>query len=135
MVTTAWPDGDIYSPSKAALLVSSGFFLGKEVFVSGDLENEANDCRFYLPPSPTQTKSHGLKGYFRGKNGWFSEREEVIMVTRILRDDPGKSSMHNVSSHASRMFTRWHADGEYRDKQSHLDCCGRRFPTMTCTCF
>lgn len=51
---------------------------------------------FYLPPSPTQTKSHGLKGYLRGKRGWFTEREEVIMVTRILRDDPGKSTMHNV---------------------------------------
>ncbi|KAJ3055818.1 hypothetical protein HK097_009122 [Rhizophlyctis rosea] len=45
---------------------------------------------FYLPPSPTQTAS-----YFRGKNGWFSEREETIMVTRILRDDPSKGDMHN----------------------------------------
>jgi hypothetical protein len=56
-----------------------------------------NTSRFYLPPSPTQTKSHGLKGYFRGKNGWFTERQEIVMVTRILRDDPGKSTMHNVS--------------------------------------
>ena len=31
---------------------------------------------FYLPPSPTQTASR-----FRGKNGWFSEREETILVT------------------------------------------------------
>lgn len=44
----------------------------------------------YLPPSPTETK-----GRFRGKNGWFSEREETIIVTRILKDDPSKSSMHN----------------------------------------
>jgi hypothetical protein len=40
---------------------------------------------FYLPPSPTQTASK-----FRGKNGWFSEHEENIMVNRILRDDPSK---------------------------------------------
>ena len=32
---------------------------------------------FYLPPSPTQTAS-----FFRGKNGWFSAREEVCS-TRI----------------------------------------------------
>lgn len=45
---------------------------------------------FYLPPSPTQSKS-----WFRGKNGWFTEREEIIMVNRVLRDDPGKGDMHN----------------------------------------
>ena len=35
---------------------------------------------FWLPPSPTQTK-----GILRGKDGWFNEREEIIMVNRILR--------------------------------------------------
>lgn len=45
---------------------------------------------FYLPPSPTETK-----GYLRGKNGWFTEHEEKIMVNRILRDDPAKGGMHN----------------------------------------
>ncbi|KAJ7800043.1 major facilitator superfamily domain-containing protein, partial [Mycena olivaceomarginata] len=45
---------------------------------------------FYLPPSPTQTGSR-----FRGKSGWFTEREETSMVTRVLRDDPTKLDMHN----------------------------------------
>ncbi|KAJ3027193.1 hypothetical protein HDV00_011347 [Rhizophlyctis rosea] len=45
---------------------------------------------FYLPPSPTQTASP-----IRGKDGWFTEREEFLMVTRILRDDPSKGDMHN----------------------------------------
>ncbi|KAF2101585.1 MFS general substrate transporter [Rhizodiscina lignyota] len=45
---------------------------------------------FYLPPSPYQTASR-----LRGKNGWFSEREEKIMANRILRDDPSKGDMHN----------------------------------------
>jgi hypothetical protein len=45
---------------------------------------------FYLPPGPTQTAST-----FRGKKGWFTEREEVILTMRVLRDDPTKSQMHN----------------------------------------
>jgi hypothetical protein len=43
-----------------------------------------------MPSSPTSTA-----GWLRGKNGWFSEREEIIMVNRILREDPSKSDMHN----------------------------------------
>ncbi len=33
---------------------------------------------FYMPPSPTQTAGHITK------KSWFSEREETIMVTRVL---------------------------------------------------
>ncbi|WVQ87938.1 hypothetical protein IAS59_001669 [Cryptococcus gattii] len=44
---------------------------------------------WYLPASPTETKK-----WWRPK-GWFTEREEVIIVNKVLRDDPTKSSMHN----------------------------------------
>ncbi|KAK0456138.1 major facilitator superfamily domain-containing protein [Armillaria borealis] len=43
----------------------------------------------FMPPGPTQTKA-----WFRPK-GWFTDREEIIMVNRVLRDDPSKSDMHN----------------------------------------
>lgn len=39
---------------------------------------------FYLPYSPTRTKS------VVWRKGWFNEREEIILVNRILRDDPAK---------------------------------------------
>ncbi|KAJ5618292.1 hypothetical protein N7528_006935 [Penicillium herquei] len=45
---------------------------------------------FWMPASPVQTK-----GGLRGKNGWFNEHEEKIIVNRVLRDDPSKGSMHN----------------------------------------
>ncbi|OBZ69164.1 hypothetical protein A0H81_10911 [Grifola frondosa] len=44
---------------------------------------------FMMPPSPTQTRT-----WFR-PNGWFNEREETIVVSRVLRDDPTKGDMHN----------------------------------------
>lgn len=43
-----------------------------------------------MPPGATQTKH-----WFRGKNGWFNEHEEKILVNRILRDDPSKGDMNN----------------------------------------
>ncbi|KAK3389471.1 major facilitator superfamily domain-containing protein [Podospora didyma] len=43
-----------------------------------------------MPAGPCQTKS-----WFRGKKGWFSEREEKIIVNRVIREDPSKSGMHN----------------------------------------
>lgn len=39
---------------------------------------------FYLPHSPTHTKGAIWR------KPWYSEREEVIMINRILRDDPAK---------------------------------------------
>ncbi|KAI1495718.1 phthalate transporter [Biscogniauxia marginata] len=43
-----------------------------------------------MPPGPCQTQS-----WFRGKHGWFTPREEAIIVNRVLREDPSKSDMHN----------------------------------------
>ncbi|KAL9037452.1 MAG: hypothetical protein Q9214_005701 [Letrouitia sp. 1 TL-2023] len=61
---------------------------------------------FYLPPSPTQTKD-----WLRGKDGWFNEREERIMVNRILRDDPSKGDMHNRQAVSFRAF--WYSLTDY----------------------
>ncbi|KAK4458264.1 major facilitator superfamily domain-containing protein [Cladorrhinum samala] len=44
----------------------------------------------FMPAGPCQTAN-----WFRGRKGWFTEREEIIMVNRVLREDPSKSSMHN----------------------------------------
>ncbi|KAJ3542646.1 hypothetical protein NMY22_g3433 [Coprinellus aureogranulatus] len=60
---------------------------------------------FRMPPSPTQTKT-----WFRPK-GWFTDREEVIAVSRILRDDPSKGDMHNREALTPRLL--WKAIGDY----------------------
>lgn len=44
---------------------------------------------FKMPPSPAQTKT-----WYR-KKGWYTDREEKIVVNRVLRDDPTKGDMHN----------------------------------------
>ncbi|KAI9148438.1 transporter [Paramyrothecium foliicola] len=44
---------------------------------------------FMMPASAVQTKT-----WFR-PHGWFTEREEAIVVNRVLRDDPSKGDMHN----------------------------------------
>jgi hypothetical protein len=43
-----------------------------------------------MPAGPCQTAN-----WARGKKGWFTEKEEEIMVNRVIRDDPSKGSMHN----------------------------------------
>lgn len=59
-----------------------------------------------MPASPTQTK-----GILRGKNGWFNEHEEKIMVNRVLRDDPSKGTMHNRQAVTPKML--WQALCDY----------------------
>ncbi|CAD1812810.1 Major Facilitator Superfamily protein [Candida parapsilosis] len=44
---------------------------------------------FLMVPSAVQTKSKW------NPKGWFTDREEKIVVNRILRDDPNKGSMNN----------------------------------------
>ncbi|EAW09385.1 putative transporter [Aspergillus clavatus NRRL 1] len=61
---------------------------------------------FWMPASPTQTK-----GGFRGKEGWFNEHEEKILVNRVLRDDPSKGGMHNRQAITPKML--WKALGDY----------------------
>lgn len=41
-------------------------------------------CFFYLPQSPVSTKS------VLCRKSWYTEREEKIMINRLLRDDPAK---------------------------------------------
>jgi hypothetical protein len=52
---------------------------------------------FLMPASITETHKilHGKASWLHGKSGWFTEREEKILVNRILRDDPSKGDMNN----------------------------------------
>ncbi|KAL3482525.1 major facilitator superfamily domain-containing protein [Aspergillus californicus] len=61
---------------------------------------------FWMPASPTQTK-----GRFRGKDGWFNEHEEKILVNRVIRDDPSKGTMHNRQAVTPKML--WKALWDY----------------------
>jgi hypothetical protein len=69
-----------------------------------------------MPPSPCQTKGRG-----RGKKGWFSEREEKIMVNRLLRDDPSKGDMNNRQAVGlSGLIKSFH---DYDLWPTYLVCC------------
>lgn len=64
-----------------------------------------------MPAGPCHTAS-----WFRGKNGWFTEKEEKIMVNRVIREDPSKSDMHNREPITPRLlwqslkdFDLWYA--------------------------
>ncbi|KIX10472.1 uncharacterized protein Z518_01555 [Rhinocladiella mackenziei CBS 650.93] len=50
-----------------------------------------------MPPSIAETHKifGGRATWLHGKTGWFTEREEKILVNRILRDDPSKGDMNN----------------------------------------
>ncbi|KAH7309788.1 major facilitator superfamily domain-containing protein [Stachybotrys elegans] len=58
-----------------------------------------------MPAGPTQTI-----GWMRGKNGWFNEREEVIIVNRVIRDDPSKGDMHNRQPITPRLLLQCLSD-------------------------
>jgi hypothetical protein len=60
-----------------------------------------------MPPGACQTKH-----WFRGKNGWFNEREEKILVNRILRDDPTKGDMNNRQAVGLRLLWKATTDWE-----------------------
>jgi hypothetical protein len=60
-----------------------------------------------MPPGATQTKH-----WFRGKNGWFNEHEEKILVNRVLRDDPSKGDMNNRQAVGLRQLWKVCSDWE-----------------------
>lgn len=59
---------------------------------------------FMMPASAVQTKT-----WFR-PNGWFTPREEAILVNRVLRDDPSKGSMMNRKAITPRRLWRGLSD-------------------------
>ncbi|GMG51778.1 unnamed protein product [Ambrosiozyma monospora] len=60
---------------------------------------------FLMVPSPVQTKKPW------NKKGWFTEREEYIVVNKVLRDDPTKGDMHNRQGITPKML--WQGISDY----------------------
>lgn len=60
---------------------------------------------FNMPASPVQTKT-----WFR-KKGWFTDREEKIVINRVLRDDPTKGDMHNRQAITPKLL--WYSITDY----------------------
>ncbi|KAG6359500.1 hypothetical protein INS49_013021 [Diaporthe citri] len=60
---------------------------------------------FLMPASAVQTRT-----WFR-PHGWFTDREERIVVNRVLRDDPSKGDMHNRMPITPRRL--WQAVTDY----------------------
>jgi len=59
-------------------------------------------CFFYLPQSPVDTKS------FLRQKPWYSEREQKIMINRLLRDDPAKGLTGiKEPAHLSDIWAAW----------------------------
>lgn len=52
----------------------------------------------FLVPGPTQTET------WWNPKGYFNEREEKIIVNRVLRDDPSKGDMHNRQAITPKML-------------------------------
>ncbi|KAJ5509741.1 hypothetical protein N7527_011884 [Penicillium freii] len=52
----------------------------------------------FLVPGPTQTKT------WWNPKGYFTEKEEKIIVNKVLRDDPSKGDMHNRQALSLKMF-------------------------------
>lgn len=60
---------------------------------------------FLMVPSVVQTKKPW------SKKGWFTEREEKIIVNKILRDDPTKGDMNNRQGMSLKML--WQGITDY----------------------
>jgi sugar phosphate permease len=60
-----------------------------------------------MPPGPCQTRN-----WFRGRDGWFTDHEESIMVNRLLRDDPSKGDMNNRQGVGLQLLLKAASDWE-----------------------